>query len=241
MKTTVRISPEIAEQYRSIFLVAIAASGLRTASAALPVTAMLDEARLALDSERVDLDGLAVHPRLAPWRSAAQAMELSPSTFRSSTEQLVRRIARDGTLSMRLPLVGFYCGVSARYWAPIGAYDADRLPAADIVLRAARPRADTFEPLGGDAAKMPITERLVVYASASTIVCYAFNHRDSRLTSLAETTDRAIFLSEAIVLEQREASSTAITRLATELRAAGATVSQLTWLERSHPEAELVL
>lgn len=167
-----------------------------------------------------DLAHLTDDARIAGWRAAMSTMGLKPSTYKSSVEQLARRALKGDSIEAPLPLVRLYCALSARYLAPFGIYDAEQITTRPIELRFGRPDTDVFHPLG--SGTFPLTERIAVYASGTRVMCWAFNHRDSRDTALTAATRTALAVSESLTPDQHTARETAVNALADALRAAGA-------------------
>ena len=87
------------------------------------------------------------------------------------------------------------------------------LPASSLTLRTARPETDFFLPLGARPSDIPLDPHVVVYAAGRVVLCWSFNHRDSRQTCLADDTTRAILFSEAIDGEQATTASGALHHL----------------------------
>lgn len=231
------IAGDVAGRHPDIMVGGVAASGLRAAAAAVAAQPFPEDTVQALVDQDVTIELVADHPLVKDWRAAIAACGLKPSTYKSSPEQLARRALKSGPVRTGLALVDLYCEVATRHLAPLGGYDVDRLPAGPIELRLGRPGADTFVPLGG--GDMPITDRVAVYASGSTVLCWAYNCRDSRETCLTEDTDTGLFLGEAVTARQHPALRAALDDLAARLAAAGATVGPLVYAEATHPEVEL--
>ncbi len=115
------------------------------------------------------------------------------------------------------------------YLAPLAGYDLSRLP-AQLCLRLAEPATDVFEPFGDRSQDMSLTPHVAVYACGSTVTCYAFNHRDSRLVGLTPSTEEALFFGEALTESQDDLLLGALGDLADRIRKAGAEVSEMeTW------------
>jgi DNA/RNA-binding domain of Phe-tRNA-synthetase-like protein len=230
---SVRVAGEIAERHPDILVGGLLASGLKSVTPPpLP-----DDTAQALVSQDVTIELVADHPLIKDWRSAIAACGLKPSTYKSSPEQLARRTLKSGPVQTGLPLVDLYCEVATRHLAPLGGYDVERLPSPTIDLRLATP-ADTFAPLGG--GEMPLTDRVAVYAAGDTVVCWAYNCRDSRDTCLTEDTDTGLFLGEAVTARQHDALRRALDDLATRLSAAGATVGPIVYADRERLGVEVV-
>jgi DNA/RNA-binding domain of Phe-tRNA-synthetase-like protein len=82
---------------------------------------------------------------------------------------------------------------------------------------------------------MPLTDRVAVYAAGSTVVCWAYNCRDSRDTCLTAETDVALFVGEAVTARQHDALRTALDDLAGRLAGAGASVGPTVYADRDRP------
>jgi DNA/RNA-binding domain of Phe-tRNA-synthetase-like protein len=226
---TVGIAGEIAERHPDILVGGLLASGLRAATPPpLP-----EDTEQALVNQDVTIELVADHPLIRDWRTAIAACGLKPSTYKSSPEQLARRTLKSGPVRTGLPLVDLYCEVATRHLAPLGGYDVDRLPSEPISLRLAR-ASDTFVPLG--SGDMPLGDKVAVYAAGSTVLCWAYNCRDSRETCLTEDTDTGLFLGEAVTARQHDALRTALADLAGRLREAGATVGPVAFADATNPE-----
>jgi len=201
------------------------ASGLISAAAVLAEAGLPYDTAAELAGRGVTIERLADHPVVADWRSAIAACGLKPSTYKGSVEQLVRRTLKSGPLHTPLPLVDMYCDVAARNLAPLGAYDVGLLPSQEIMLRLADPGRDEFHPLGAARDdEMPLTPKVAVYAAGTTVICWAYNCRDSRDTCLVSDTDVGLFLGEAVTARQHDPLRAAFADLRDRLTAAGATV-----------------
>ena len=226
------IAGEIAGRHPEILVGGLRASGLRGATPPpLP-----DDTAQALVGQDVTIELVADHPLIKDWRAAIAACGLKPSTYKSSPEQLARRTLKSGPVQTGLALVDLYCEVATRHLAPLGGYDVDRLPPGDIELRLAR-ADDSFVPLGG--GDMPLTDKVAVYASGPTVLCWAYNCRDSRETCLTEDTDTGLFLGEAVTARQHGALRAALEDLAGRLSAAGADVGPIGYADAGNPQVSI--
>lgn len=232
------VAPEVVERFPEILVGGVVAANLRAA-----VTALADRPEPQLRQELIDrglkLETLAADPIVAEWRAAIAACGLKPSTYKSSPEQLARRTLKSGPVRTGLPLVDVYCDVATRHLAPLGGYDVERLPERDVQVRPANPTTDHFAPLGGRDDEMPITAHVVVYASGTTIICWAFNCRDSRETSLTEDTEVGVFLGEAVSERQHGNLRAALTELSGVLQRHGAAVGPIGYADATLLETEL--
>lgn len=233
---TVLIAGEIAGRHPDILVGGFMAGGLR----AVTPPPLPEDTAQALVNQDVTIELVADHPLIKAWREAIAACGLKPSTYKSSPEQLARRTLKSGPVQTGLPLVDLYCEVATRHLAPLGGYDVDRLPCGEpIELRLAHPGTDEFDPLGG--GEMALTERVAVYAAGSTVLCWAYNCRDSRPTCLTEDTNTGLFLGEAVTARQQEALRTALEDLRGRLVAAGAEAGPIGYASAGDPEVDLAL
>jgi DNA/RNA-binding domain of Phe-tRNA-synthetase-like protein len=130
------------------------------------------------------------------WRTAYAQMGVKPSKFQSSIESLLRRARKGDSFSTGIEIVDFYNSISVINFAPLGAYDADKLGDHPICLRYCEPGSDLFSPLGGEASSFPLNPSLVIYASEAKVLCWGFNTRDSKDVCVDENTRNVIFFSE---------------------------------------------
>lgn len=174
------------------------------------------------------------HQNVQGWRRAIGACGLKPSRYKSSVEQLVRRYGKGELIESGVTAVDLYCDVSARNVSPFGGYDLDRLPVPRVEMRTPRP-GDVFNAIGGRADEFPLTPDVVVYGCAGTVMCWAWNHRDSADTGLQADTTAALFLGEAAYAEQHPSLRAAVDDLAATLRAAGVVVGPAAFAGAERP------
>ena len=233
---SVSIAGEIAERHPDILVGGLLATNLRATAAVVAAAPFPDDTAQALVNQDVTIELVADHPLVRDWRAAISACGLKPSTYKSSPEQLARRTLKSGPVRTGLALVDLYCEVATRHLAPLGGYDVARLPAPAIELRLAR-ADDVFSPLGG--GDMPLTDKVAVYAAGSTVICWAYNCRDSRDTCLTEDTDTGLFLGEAVTERQHGALRIALADVAARLAAAGAVVGPVVFADRDAPQVDI--
>jgi DNA/RNA-binding domain of Phe-tRNA-synthetase-like protein len=233
----IEIEPAILERFPACRVGAFLARGL--AEAARRVT-LEPAGTLAapLHAQGVTLEGISEEPRIREWRKAYQQSGVKPSTYKCSAEQLARRLLKGSWISTPLPLVNLYSAVSVKHLTPMGAFDVERLPRPEIVLRLPR-EGDVFHPLGAKPEDMPLKPTVPVYASGSELVCWAFNHRDSAVTGLHEDSDLALFMAEAVAEVQYPSLEATFEELARHLRDAGAIVGETVYADATRRSAVL--
>ena len=235
----IAIEPAVLERFPDCRVGGFLARGLHAATGRLKLEGA-ETLAAPLTVQGVSVEGLSEEPRIREWRKAYQAIGVRPSTYKSSAEQLARRLLKGSWISTPLPLVNLYSAVSVKHLTPMGAYDVERLPAPSVVLRLPR-EGDVFHPLGGRPDDMPLRPDVVVYASGSEVTCWAFNHRDSAKTCLLPETDLGLFMAEAVAPIQYESLDAAFSELARDLREAGADIGELAYVNASEPAATVHL
>ncbi len=191
-RISVGIAGAITDRQPGVLVGGFVASNLRAAAAKAATQPFPVDTAIALVSQDVTIELVADHPLVKDWRTAIAACGLKPSTYKSSPEQLARRTLKSGPVRTGLALVDLYCEIATRNLAPLGGYDVSRLPSDRIDLRLADPASDSFSPLG--SGDMPLTDKVAVYGAGTTVICWAYNCRDSRDTCLTEATDVGLFL-----------------------------------------------
>ncbi len=171
---------------------------------------------------------------LADWRFAFGLMGLKPSKYLSSVESLIRRARKNNVGWMTgIPLVDLYNSYSICHRATLGGYDLDSLLGGSIMVRAADPEYDSFNPIGCSPDRYLLDERQINYTIGNEVACFALNHRDSESYCLSERTKSALFFSEAISQSQSMASQQATIALRAYFVEQGATCSPLQQLNHS--------
>ncbi|HEX6597042.1 MAG TPA: phenylalanine--tRNA ligase beta subunit-related protein [Acidimicrobiales bacterium] len=229
----------MAERHPDVLVGGLVATGLQAASAAVADQPPRVDTQAELLERGLTIEKIASEPIIADWRTAIAACGLKPSTFKSSPEQLARRMLKSGPLHTPLPLVDLYCDVATRHLAPMGAYDLSSLPVAQVALRLARPGEDVFHPLGARDDEMPISPQVAVYAAGNVIICWAYNCRDSRDTCLTPDTDVGLFLGEAVTQGQQGPLRAAFDDLAARLAEAGANVGPIAFASATAPAVDV--
>lgn len=241
MKPTLALEVEqgVVKEFPEIAVGGFLVEGLKALTAG-PADHM-QRARAGLIDRGLCVQNLSDEPRVAAWRDAFRRMGLKPSTYKSSPEQLARRLLKGDVISTPLRVVDTYCAISARHLAAMGGYDIARLPEPKVVVRFAEPASDRFVPLSGRVEDMPLSPRVAVYASGAEVICYGFNYRDSRKTCLERDTDFAAFFSEGVAAAHGASVSCALAELRQLLSDAGASVGPIRFASKESPGMVLSL
>jgi DNA/RNA-binding domain of Phe-tRNA-synthetase-like protein len=135
--------------------------------------------------ERLKLDELATHPRIASWREAYRSFGANPGKFRSSIEAMVRRVLKGQELPSINALVDIGNVFSLRHLVPTGGHAIDVLE-GDICLRPAT-GAETFVPFGSDKTERPEPGE-IIYTEGNTVLTRRWSWRQANHTLTLPTT-----------------------------------------------------
>ncbi|MEN8236165.1 MAG: phenylalanine--tRNA ligase beta subunit-related protein [Pseudomonadota bacterium] len=133
----------------------------------------------------------AEHPSIKSWREIyTKEFNVKPKQYKSSIDALVRRILTGNKMWEISNIVDLYNVCSVLSLLPMGGYDLKKI-SGDITIRYAE-HNEVFEPLG-EKQKQPILPNHIVYADAEKLLCWLWNHKDSKLSCLDQDTKEAIF------------------------------------------------
>jgi DNA/RNA-binding domain of Phe-tRNA-synthetase-like protein len=135
--------------------------------------------------DRLRLEGLAEHPRIASWREAYRSFGAKPSKFRSSIEAMVRRALRDQELPTINALVDIGNILSLRHLAPTGGHAID-VVTQDIALRPATGEEE-FVPFGSEQVEHPLPGE-IIFVEGNTVLTRRWTWRQANHTLTLPTT-----------------------------------------------------
>jgi DNA/RNA-binding domain of Phe-tRNA-synthetase-like protein len=152
-----------------------------------PLVEML-RAEEASVRERLKLEEIAAHPRIASWREAFRTAGIKPSEFRSSVEAMARRVLHNQELPSINALVDIGNILSLRHILPIGAHALDAV-SHDIALRPATGE-EVFVPFGSEETEHPVSGE-IIFAEGNTVLTRRWSWRQATHTLTVPAT-RAI-------------------------------------------------
>lgn len=129
--------------------------------------------------ERLDLETLTAHPRIASWREAFKAQGIKPNEFRCSVEAMVRRALRSQPLPSINALVDLGNALSLRHLVPVGSHAID-VVTGDLALRPATGE-ETFVAFGSDQTEHPAPGE-IVFTEGNTVLTRRWSWRQSNHT-----------------------------------------------------------
>lgn len=189
------------------------------------------------ETVRADWAGteLSQIPGVADWRAAYRAFGIRKTSYRSSVERLVKNLLAGRPLPRINGLVDIYNAISARFVAPAGADDLDKV-AGDICFRVGGP-ADSFIRLGDDAGvDDPPKAGEVVYADAEKVLCRRWNWSQDARSAVTPATRRAVITIQTL---GAVAPEPAVDALCTALEQHCAADTAAWILDRESPAADL--
>ena len=136
--------------------------------------------------ERLNLEDLTAHPRIASWREAFRKAGIKPSEFRASVEAMARRVLRHQELPSINALVDIGNILSLRHLLPVGSHAIDRIT-DNIALRPASGEEE-FVPLGSEKVERPAPGE-IIFAEGNHVLTRRWSWRQGHhtLTTVATT------------------------------------------------------
>lgn len=153
------ISSEIFSLFPEYVRGVVIARDVKNSESPSDLVGLLREAENAV-RDRLNLEDLASHPRIASWREAFRKVGIKPSEFRSSIEAMVRRVLRNQELPSINALVDIGNIISLRHLLPAGAHAID-VASRDFVLCRATGEEE-FVPLGSEHVEHPAPGEIVL-------------------------------------------------------------------------------
>jgi len=145
----------------------------------------VEEARSSLT-----LESLKDHPVIRAYRDFYWRLGIDPTKTRPSSEALIRRALRSGSIPLINNVVDLGNVASIKTMVPIGIYDLEKV-ALPLTLRRAR-AGELFYPIGGNPEAL--SDRDVVLVDSRGVVIHVFPHRDSVHTMVTKETKRILIV-----------------------------------------------
>lgn len=175
---TYTISTDIHERFPGYVRGVVLAYGLTNGPASPGLTDLLRQAEASV-RERLDLETLTAHPRIASWREAFKAQGIKPNEFRSSVEAMVRRALRGQPLPSINALVDLGNALSLKHLVPVGSHAIDVVK-GNLALRPAT-GAETFVAFGSEEIEHPAPGEIVL-AEDDTVLVRRWSWRQANHT-----------------------------------------------------------
>jgi lysyl-tRNA synthetase class 2 len=222
-RSAIEISGEVLGTCPDVAIGYLVAGNLRQVAGSAKTSGLLDELASVELPQGLDLQNLVELPQVARWREVYMGCGVKPKTYKSSVESLMRRLLKNEYRPVA-PLVDIYNYISAAHILSAGGYDWGKLTGT-LSLRYGLPE-DQFIPLNG-REEIAVEPGHILYADEAegdNVVCWMWNHKDSRRTMLTEETDRALFIFDALHPDERDGLEQALEQLACCLSGLGAEI-----------------
>jgi DNA/RNA-binding domain of Phe-tRNA-synthetase-like protein len=153
---------------------------------------VVNAVRKAVEEVRssLTLENLKDHPVIRAYRDFYWRLGIDPTKTRPSSEALIRRVLRSGSMPLINNVVDLGNVASIKTMVSIGMYDLDKA-APPLTLRRAR-AGEIFYPIGG--APEVLSDRDVVLVDSRGVVMHVFPHRDSVHTMVTQETKRILIV-----------------------------------------------
>ncbi|MEM1914521.1 MAG: phenylalanine--tRNA ligase beta subunit-related protein [Candidatus Nezhaarchaeales archaeon] len=148
--------------------------------------------RKAIEEVRstLTLEGLKDHPVIRAYRDFYWRLGVDPTKVRPSSEALIRRALKTGSIPLINNVVDLGNVASMKTMVPIGIYDLDKI-SPPLTLRRAR-EGELFYPIGGDPERL--TSRSIVLVDSRDTIIHLFPHRDSVYTMVNADTKNLLIV-----------------------------------------------
>jgi DNA/RNA-binding domain of Phe-tRNA-synthetase-like protein len=134
-------------------------------------------------------------PEVAAWRRAYAQMGMKPTQYRSAAEALLRRFRREGVLPQLHPLVDLCNAISLAFALPVAVFDLDGVDSYLEVRHATG--AEEYLAFSGER-EAPEPGEVIFADAANQVHARRWTFRQSRRSTVTETTRRALIVSEGL-------------------------------------------
>lgn len=235
-----KINQEIVSRYPHTTIGYLVVDDLQKLKGAELPESIRSIAMKGINENNLTLQNLADHSSITAWRRVYQDCGVKPKTFKSSVEALLRRFTQNEYRNI-IPVVDLYNYVSAGFILPIGGYDLHKIE-DELELRFGR-SDDHFLPLNGKE-DISVTRDHIVYADRNVdgpIVCWMWNHKDSRRTMLNEGTLTGLFIFDCGTVIDQNQLSQAQNFLKDAFQLLGACVESIGKIDKDNPSVNLLV
>jgi DNA/RNA-binding domain of Phe-tRNA-synthetase-like protein len=182
---TYTIAKEIHDRFPDYVRGVVIAHGLTNGPSPEALVSMLRSAEASV-RERLDVETITAHPRIASWREAFKAQGIKPNEFRCSVEAMARRSLRHQLLPTINTLVDLGNALSLKHLVPVGSHAIDVVK-GHLSLRPATGQ-ETFVAFGSEEVEHPNPGE-IVFTEGDIVLTRRWSWRQSNHTlTLPETT-----------------------------------------------------
>ncbi len=175
---TYAIAKEIHDRFPGYVRGVVIAYGLTNGPSSPALTELLREAEASV-RDRLDLEAITAHPRIASWREAFKAQGIKPNEFRCSVEAMARRALRGQPLPAINALVDLGNALSLKHLVPVGSHAIDVVN-GHLSLRPATGQ-ETFVAFGSEETEHPVPGE-IVFTEGDIVLTRRWSWRQSNHT-----------------------------------------------------------
>jgi DNA/RNA-binding domain of Phe-tRNA-synthetase-like protein len=172
------ISPQIFDKYPGYARGVVLAFGVHNGTSPEKLVDLLRQAEASVRAQ-ANLELIAEHPLIKPWREAYKAFGAKPSEFRSSIEAMARRALHSDPIPSINSLVDIGNTVSLLHLVPLGGHSMDELT-QNISLCLATGKED-FVPFGTSELEHPLPGE-VIFVEGNTVLTRRWTWRQANYT-----------------------------------------------------------
>lgn len=203
---TLRYRIEVFDRFPNYIRGVVVAEGICNYETPTGLQDLLDKTQQELP-QRVSLEGLKEHPKIAPWRDAYKAFGVNPNKFPPSVEALVRQVLKGRAIRSINPVVDIFNYLSLKYLVPCGADDLQKV-VGDLRLCYAR-GDEPFVPFDRQGEVENPKPGEVIYADSEKVLCRCWNWRQGYPTMLTPETKRVAINVDCLGISEGEAKAIA--------------------------------
>ena len=175
---TYRVSPQIFDKFPGYARAVVLAFDVDNGPSPHELVSLLRQVEEQV-RHHAEIESIAEHPRIKPWREAYKAFGAKPSEFRSSVEAMARRVLRGDPIPSINTLVDIGNLISLQHFLPVGGHSIDELT-ENIELRLATGK-ETFIPFGSTEIEHPLAGE-VIFVEGNTVLTRRWTWRQANHT-----------------------------------------------------------
>jgi DNA/RNA-binding domain of Phe-tRNA-synthetase-like protein len=190
----------------------------------------------AVAAERLESVSEGEFPEVQAWRRAFSRMGLKPTQYRSSSEALLRRYRKEGSLPQIHPLVDVCNAISLAFATPIAVFDLSKVEARLEVRYATG--EESYLTFSG-ATERPETGEVIFADALARVHARRWTNRQSAYSAVNDATSAVLIVAEAMHDSGRLDIPRLTEAVAAELQAIWSVSARVHVLSASDPKFDL--
>ncbi len=184
-------SPEIWADHPDLAAGVVYATGITPDA---PVTSRVASFTATAEG-RLASSSVAELPEIQAWRRTFARMGLKPTQYRSASESLLRRFAKEGALPQIHPLVDLCNAISLAFGIPIAAFDIAKI-SHNLEVRYASGE-ESYLTFAGET-ESPVPHEVIFADAAGRAHARRWTNRQSGYSAVRDTTTDVLMVAEAM-------------------------------------------